>query len=68
LREDCVRGDALIVGKQPSRTIAQIGHFIADVFDFSIKPAARRACGAFSVPGRNAAALEQAPIKAIFFG
>jgi hypothetical protein len=31
-------------------------------------PAARNAAGAFSVPGRKAAALEQAPIKAIFFG
>jgi hypothetical protein len=33
-----------------------------------MSPAARKAAGAFSLPGENAAALEGAPIKAIFFG
>src|ERR1700693_5645211 len=32
------------------------------------RPAARNAAGAFSVPAKNAAALDGAPIKAIFFG
>jgi len=30
----------------------------------STSPAARKAAGAFSLPGKNAAALEGAPIKA----
>src|ERR1700730_18383359 len=32
------------------------------------RPAARNAAGAFSLPAKNAAALDGAPIKAIFFG
>src|ERR1700688_294200 len=32
------------------------------------KPAARNTAGAFSAPAKNAAALDGAPIKAIFFG
>jgi hypothetical protein len=58
----------LIVGKHSRRAIAEVVTSNPASEVLSTIPAARRAAGAFSVPARNAAALEHAPIKAILFG
>ena len=58
----------VVIREKARRAIAVVDHFVTRFCRRSTKPAARSAAGAFSVPGANAAALEGAPIRAIFFG
>jgi len=57
-----------IVGEKARRAIALVDDFVAQSLQPLDKSRGAQAAGAFSLPARKAAALEGAPIKAIFLG